>query len=570
MPSTTEPKRENSAQSEEGDQNLATILIETAAKHGDRIALKLDDTELSYSVIEEGSARLAGLIRSKGVEPGDRVAVMLPNVPYFAPIYFGILRAGAVVVPLNPRYGESEVEYHVGDSDAKLLFAWHQFSEAAETGAGKHDVEMIPVEPEKFEEILADAEPYSEIEERERDDAAVILYTSGTTGQPKGAVLTHGNVAKSTEVATTLVEMSEDDVILGALPFFHVFGQACGLNAATKLGACVALIPKFDPKATLEAIQRDGVTIFEGVPTMYSAVLNFDDREDYDTSSLRAAIAGGQAMPVEVMEKFDKAFGLEVLEGYGLSETCAIGTFNSPGERKPGSIGKPVEGVEVKFVDDDRNEVDQGEIGEIAIKGSNVMKEYWNKPEETEEDLRDGWFHTGDMGHIDEDGYVFIDDRKKDMIIRGGENVYPREIEEVLYQHEGVEEVAVVGVEDERLGEEVAAAVVLKEKDSVSPDDLREFALEKLSKYKCPDQDLVPRRAAQGTHREDPQARDRPAGGLRGGGRGANPPRRPPRSTGSAQGVLDLPEHALEHPASYVGGVDRRWWLLEHERESSA
>src|SRR5437588_3096889 len=191
-------------------------------------------------------------------------------------------------------------------------------------------------------------------------------------------------------------------------------------------------------------------------------------------------------MPVEVMERFEQAFDIEVLEGYGLSETTAVGTFNSPGERKPGSIGMPVEGIEVKIVEHDRDEVPQGEIGEIAIKGPNVMREYWNKTSETEQDLRDGWFHTGDLGHIDEDGYVFIDDRKKDMIIRGGENVYPREIEEVLYQHDGIEEVAVVGVEHERLGEEVAAAVVLKEKDSVRADEIRDFALDKLAKFKVP------------------------------------------------------------------------------------
>jgi long-chain acyl-CoA synthetase len=219
---------------------------------------------------------------------------------------------------------------------------------------------------------------------------------------------------------------------------------------------------------------------------MYSAVLNFDERDNYDTSSLRVGIAGGQAMPVEVMERFEEAFGFEVLEGYGLSETCAIGTFNYPGERKPGSIGKPVDAVDVKIVNDDRNEVARGEIGEIAIKGPNVMKEYQNKPEETAEDLREGWFYTGDMGHIDEDGYVFIDDRKKDMIIRGGENVYPREIEEVLYKHGAVAEVAVIGVEHERLGEAVAAAIVLKEGETASEDEIRDFALEKLAKYKCP------------------------------------------------------------------------------------
>jgi long-chain acyl-CoA synthetase len=486
MSSVNQSERSTSSHAEAGGQNLASILTDTGSRHGDRIALKLDDIELTYTQLDEASARAAGLIRAKGVEPGDRVAVMLPNVPYFAILYFGILRAGAVVVPLNPRYGHSEVAYHVGDSEAKLLFAWHQFSDAADKGAREDGTEMIAVEPGKFEELLRDANPDPEVHAREREDAAVILYTSGTTGAPKGAVLTHGNVAKSTAVATTLVEMSENDVILGALPFFHVFGQACGLNSSTKLGACVSLIPKFDPKATLETIQRDGVTIFEGVPTMYSAVLNFEHRDRYDTSSLRVGIVGGQSMPVEVMEKFEQAFGIEVLEGYGLSETCAIGTFNYPGERKPGSIGKPVEEVEVKVVDDDRNNVSQGEIGEIAIKGANVMREYWNNPQETDQDLRDGWFHTGDMGHVDEDGYVFIDDRKKDMIIRGGENVYPREIEEVLYKHDGIEEVAVIGAEHERLGEEVAAAVVLKEKDSVSTDELRDFALERLAKYKCP------------------------------------------------------------------------------------
>jgi long-chain acyl-CoA synthetase len=246
------------------------------------------------------------------------------------------------------------------------------------------------------------------------------------------------------------------------------------------------MIAKFNDEKTLEVIQRDGVTIFQGVPTMYSAVLGLEDLDSYDTSSIRVAISGGQAMPVEVMQRFEDTFGVEVLEGYGLSETTAIGTFNQQGSRKHGSIGKPVEGVEVKFFDDDGNEVDDGDIGEIAIKGPNVMTEYWNKPEETEEDLRDGWFFTGDMGHIDEDGFVFVDDRKKDMIIRGGENVYPREIEEVLHHHDDVEEVAVIGVEDERLGEEVAAAIVLVEGAESSAEDLQEYVKGELARYKYP------------------------------------------------------------------------------------
>ena len=219
---------------------------------------------------------------------------------------------------------------------------------------------------------------------------------------------------------------------------------------------------------------------------MYGAVLGADGRESHDTSSLRVAITGGQAMPAEVMEKFEQAFGIEVLEGYGLSETTAVGTFNHPGERRPGSIGKPVDGVAVKIVDDDRNEVAPGDIGEIAIKGANVMAKYWNKEEETREDLRDGWFHTGDMGHVDEDGYVFIDDRKKDMIIRGGENVYPREVEELLYRHEAIEEAAVIGVADERLGEEVAAAIVVKQGEDVSEEEIQEYVKGKVAKYKYP------------------------------------------------------------------------------------
>jgi long-chain acyl-CoA synthetase len=466
--------------------NIASILTEAAEKHGDRIGLKLEDIEIPYRAVEEASARVAGLLKQKGVEPDDRVAVMLPNVPYFAFIYYGVLRMGAAVVPINPRYEANEVAYHVKDSGAKLLFAWHDFMQAAERGAEEAGVEVVSVEPEKFEAMLGEVEPDHEVVERDPGDVGVILYTSGTTGAPKGAVLTHGNLGMSTDIATSLVEMSEDDVILGALPFFHVFGQACGLNGATKLGGCLSLVPRFQPAKVLEAIQRDGVTIFEGVPTMYSAVLNAEDRDQYDTSSLRIGITGGQAMPVEVMERFEEAFGIEVLEGYGLSETTSVGTFNHPGERKPGSIGKPVEGVHVKFVDDDGNEVEQGEIGEIAIKGDNVMPEYWNKQEATSETLRDGWFHTGDMGHVDEDGFVYIDDRKKDMIIRGGENVYPREIEEVLYRHGAIAEAAVIGVEDERLGEEVAAAVVVKPGEDLSVEDIQEYVKGKLAKYKYP------------------------------------------------------------------------------------
>ena len=466
--------------------NLAQKLTDTAADHGDRVALKLDDAELHYAAFEEGAARVAGLLKEKGVEPGDRVGLMLPNVPYFPVIYYGILRAGAVVVPMNVLLKGREVSFYLTDPEAKLLFAWHDFGEAAEQGAKEADVEAILVKPGEFEKLLGDAPRADENAERDGDDTAVILYTSGTTGTPKGAELTHDNLRRNAEVTSqTLVKVDEDDVILGALPLFHAFGQTCAMNVAVATGATLTLIPRFEPKKALEIIKRDGVTVFEGVPTMYHALLGVDG--EHDVSSLRLCISGGSAMPVEVMKQFEEAFDAVILEGYGLSETAPVASFNHPdAERKPGTIGTPIEGVEMRVVDDDREPVDQGEVGEIAIRGHNVMKGYWNRKDATDEVIKDGWFHTGDMATVDEDGYYSIVDRKKDMIIRGGYNVYPREIEEVLYEHPAVSEAAVIGVPDDSLGEEVGAAVVLKDGEDASADDIRAFVKERVAAYKYP------------------------------------------------------------------------------------
>jgi long-chain acyl-CoA synthetase len=315
----------------------------------------------------------------------------------------------------------------------------------------------------------------------------VILYTSGTTGTPKGAELTHANLRRNADLALGLFDLGSEAVTLGALPLFHSFGQTCGLNATIAAGGTLTLIPRFDPGKALEIIARDGVNVFQGVPTMYSAMLHCDSAESADTSSLTVCASGGAAMPVEVMRAFEEKFGAKILEGYGLSETSPVASFNHPDrERKAGSIGTPIDGVEMKVVDDDGNDVPQGEVGEIVIRGHNVMKGYWNKPEATEEAIRDGWFHTGDMAKVDEDGYFFIVDRKKDMIIRGGYNVYPREIEEVLYEHPAVREVAVVGVPDDSLGEEVGAAVALKEGQTVTEEELRDHAKEHVASYKYP------------------------------------------------------------------------------------
>jgi long-chain acyl-CoA synthetase len=468
--------------------NLADNLTTSAQEHGDRPAVKLDDAELTYSQLDGASAHVAGMLKARGVGPGDRVGIMLPNVPYFPVCYYGVLRLGAVVVPMNVLLKRREVAFYLSDSGAKLLFAWHDFGEAAQTGADEAGTDLILVKPGEFEQLVGEAEPIVEVADCDPDDTAVILYTSGTTGQPKGAELTHSNLIRNVECFIGFTDVDETSKVLGALPLFHSFGQTCGLNAAVRAGACLTLIPRFDPGKALEIIQRDHVTVFEGVPTMYAAMLHHPERDSYDVSCLTLCASGGASMPVEVMRGFEEAFGAKVLEGYGLSETSPVASFNQPDrERKPGSIGTPIEGVEMKVVDDDGNEVPQGEPGEIVIRGHNVMKGYWNRPEATADAISDeGWFKTGDMAIIDEDGYFFIVDRKKDLIIRGGYNVYPREIEEVLYEHPAVREVAVVGVPHPELGEEVGAAVALKEGQQASEDELREHAKEQVAAYKYP------------------------------------------------------------------------------------
>src|ERR1700759_3598236 len=468
--------------------SLASLLTETAGRHADRPALKLDDTIVNYAVLNEGATRIAGLLKDRGLEPGDRVGIMLPNVPYFGVVYYGVLRAGGVVVPMNVLLKGREVEFYLSDSGARHLFAWHDFAEAAQAGAEAAGAEAILVKPGEFEQLVMNAPRAEEDDPRSGDDTAVILYTSGTTGTPKGAELTHSNlVTNCLRGARELAGITEDDVILGALPLFHSFGQTCCLNGAVSAGACLTLIPRFDPAKALEIIARDRVTLFDGVPTMYHAMLNHPSRANADVSTLRMCISGGSAMPVEVMREFEDAFGAIILEGYGLSETSPVASFNpADRERKPGSIGTPIAGVEMKVVDDDGHEVPQGEVGEIVIRGYNVMKGYWHRPDATAETIRDGWLYTGDMARVDEDGYFFIVDRKKDLIIRGGYNVYPREIEEVLYEHPDVREAAVLGVPHDEYGEEVGAAVALKEGASGSADDLRAFVKDQVAGYKYP------------------------------------------------------------------------------------
>ncbi len=495
--------------------NLANNLVRSADALPHRPAIRLDETILTYADLDSGSAQAAGLLRERGVRPGDRVAIMLPNIPEFAVVYYGVLRAGAVVVPMNPLLKEREVAYYLGDSEARLIFAWQGFADEAVAGAervgadcvlvdadcvlvdasaasGRSAAESAVKRPEPrgtaFADLLAAATPVADVVDRDGSDTAVLLYTSGTTGQPKGAELTHANLMTNVDIMVTdLCRVRSHDVIFGGLPLFHSFGQTCGLNTAVSAGACLTLVARFSPEKVLEVLQRDRVTVFEGVPTMYVSLLAHEHRNRYDVSALRVCVSGGAALPVEVLRGFEEAFGCVILEGYGLSETSPVASFNHPDrERKPGSIGTPIRGVAMRVLDEQGIDVPLGEVGEIAIRGHNVMKGYWRRADATAEVIRDGWFRTGDLARVDEDGYFFIVDRKKDLIIRGGYNVYPREIEEVLYEHPAVAEAAVVGVPDASLGEEVGAAVVLKPGAVATAEDIQDYVKRQVAAYKYP------------------------------------------------------------------------------------
>ncbi len=475
---------------EDAMTSISSLLDRSAAEHPDRAALRMDDLVLSYAQLREAAGRLATLLESLGVEPGDRVGLMLPNVPAFPIAFYGALAAGAVVVPMNPLLKSREVSYYLGDSGAKAVIAWHAAAGEAAKGAADTGAEMIAAETPDLSGLLADVDAAPGSSDRGGDDDAVILYTSGTTGRPKGAELTHAGLVTNAEIAArTLFGVSPDAVVMGCLPLFHVFGLTCGLNVSVATGATLTLLPRFDPAKALDIIERDGVTVFEGVPTMYAAMLHLPDADPAKTATLKVCASGGAALPVEILRNFESRFGCMILEGYGLSETSPIASFNHPDkERKPGSIGTPIEGVDMRLIDDGWNTVPAGEIGEIAIRGHNVMKGYWNKPEATAEAIHDGWFRTGDMARVDEDGYYFIVDRKKDLIIRGGYNVYPREIEEVLHEHPAVAEVAVIGIPHADLGEEVGAAVALKPGASATPEELRSFVKSRVAAYKYPRQ----------------------------------------------------------------------------------
>jgi long-chain acyl-CoA synthetase len=485
--------------------NLATIVSNSARFFPDEPALIREEWRLNYRDLQHQVAAFAAHLHRLGVRPGDKVALFSPNRPSFTVAYFGILHAGATVVPLSYLSVAREVAYTLRDSDAVTLVAWSAYAKAARDGAAEapgcrhvllFDESRGPLTILEGRPI----DPAGEVDAAQTrpDDTAVILYTSGTTGEPKGAELTHFNLyANAQHCAEHLMGSPGKSEVLGpgnvglaALPLFHSFGQTCIQNACVFGGAAVSYLERFEPKLALAAMERDRVTIFAGVPTMYFQLLNFPGGERYDLSSLRFCSSGGAAMPVEVLKEFDERYRVNILEGYGLSETSPVATFNVTWRpKKPGSIGMPIRGCEIRIFDAEDRELPDGEVGELVIRGQNVMKGYYKRPEATAAAFRSGWFHTGDMGRRDEDGYFYIVDRKKDLIIRGGFNVYPREVEEVLYSHPAVKEAAVVGVPDREYGEEVKAYVALRDDPSLlktSADDLRGFCKERLAASKYP------------------------------------------------------------------------------------
>ncbi|MBM4360108.1 MAG: long-chain fatty acid--CoA ligase [Deltaproteobacteria bacterium] len=480
--------------------NLAVIVKEGAARHPDKPAIVAGTRVLSHAALFDEAARLAASLGRLGLTRGEHVALMMPNVPEFTVAYFACHLAGLVVVPLNVMLRADEVAFHLEDSDARALIVWHALVEQVGDGAdrapacrlrivaGADASSPIPEGVSRLEALVTGELRIVDLPNTAPDDTAVLLYTSGTTGRPKGAELTHFNLFYNADLAGRLHGVDANAVALAVLPLFHSFGQTVIQNATLLRGGTLVLLPRFDALATFEAISQHRVTFFAGVPTMYFGLLHHPDATTFDLSSLRICASGGAPMPVEVMRRFDELHGANILEGYGLSETSPLACLNQTDRpKKPGSIGRPLWGVEFRLVADDGRVIEEPDVpGEIQIKGHVVMKGYYRRPDATAAAIVDGWFRTGDVARRDADGFYFIVDRMKDMILRGGYNVYPREVEEVLYRHPAVGEAAVIGAPHEALGEEVVAVVALKPGASVTAEELVDFARERLAAYKYP------------------------------------------------------------------------------------
>jgi long-chain acyl-CoA synthetase len=488
--------------------NLSVILEDSAKRYPSKAAFTFMDTPITYAALNAAANKVANGLTSKGIKPGDKVALSCPNVPAFPVLYYGIIKTGAVVVPLNVLLKKDEIAFHLTDSDAKTYCCFTGTPELPMGQMGYDAFNTIdgcelfflimpdtamPASIEGVQtiaDLIEDQPATFETCQTNAEDTCVIIYTSGTTGRPKGAELTHSNLLLNAILICDLMNSTADDSSLVVLPLFHIFGMTVLLNAGVYKGGTGILLPRFDAANAFALMQQHNVTIFVGVPTMFWGLLNYTNPQvDFDSiaANLKLCLSGGASLPVKVLQDFEQRFNVPIIEGYGMSEGSPVVTFNNlKTGRKPGSVGTSVWGVEVKLVDSDGNEVAVGEKGELLYRGHNVMNGYYKNPEATAAFIKNGWMHSGDIAVKDADGFYFIVDRTKDMIIRGGYNVYPREVEEIMIQHEAVSLVAVIGIPHEEMGEEVKAFVVLKESYTVSSAELVSWTKERIASYKYP------------------------------------------------------------------------------------
>jgi long-chain acyl-CoA synthetase len=476
--------------------NVAEIVRESAAKYGDKTALIFQGRETTYAELDREIDRAAAGIAALGVRSGDRVAVLVQNTPHFVEAYFGVERAGGVMIPLNTTYTTEEIGYILGHAEARAIIVAEPFVDRVHgllqmLPMLEHVVVVgdgAPMGTMTWDQMVGRAGEVPNVRSRD-EDLAALVYTSGTTGKPKGAMLTHGNLVANLDQVSQVPLLAEgaSDVALLVLPLFHIYALNAVLGLTLRNGATALMFERFEPTQTLDAIERHRVTVMFGAPPMYVALLNTPGLDARDLSSVRLAVSGAAGLPGAVFSEFQERTGVTIWEGYGLTETAPVLTSNAVGEApKPNSIGKPVPGVELRLMDEHDEDVEDGDPGEIVVRGPNVFQGYWRDETATANAVHDGWFKTGDVAYADEDGYLFLVDRKKDLIIVSGFNVYPREVEDVLMRHPKVADTAVIGVAHPYTGEAVKAIVVLKPGERATEEEIIEHCRRSIARFKCP------------------------------------------------------------------------------------
>jgi long-chain acyl-CoA synthetase len=496
--------------------NLVTAVADTVDSAPEAPAIAFNGQEVSYGAFWERTGRFAKALDERGIGEGDRIGVYLPNLPQFVTAFYGTLRAGAVVVPMNPQYKAREISHLLGNSGAKAVVSLAENVDDVLEVAQDTDVEHVVSVGETDSETAVDFEAFLasdtlasdtlDVVERADDDVAVQPYTSGTTGTPKGVLLTHHNLAWTTRANADVPPggFQASDRLIGTLPLFHIYGMSVVMNGAMYSGGTYYPVPAWDAQTVMDQLETDEITIMFGVPAMFNDMINQPNAAEYDFDALRFVNSGGASLPIEVLERFESLYGVQLNEGYGLTETSPVTHANTVDARRKGSIGRPLEGVQAKVVTDAFEEVprvEEGPVneadvalheitGELVVAGPNVMKGYYGLPEANEEAFTEfdctRWFHTGDICYWDEDDFFYVVDREKHMIVTGGYNVYPREVEELLFEHEAVADAAVVGVPDDRRGETVKALVVLTPGAKTTPAEIKQYCLDTLAEYKHP------------------------------------------------------------------------------------